>query len=99
MIDPGKPIQSASAKQREMNGKSQRTETRIGADIARGLFAADMLFARRKRQNEAASPLGIYRLTRKSARHLAQEFLTGRKQPDIGPAEIQPVAQRLTFAR
>src|ERR1700730_19016774 len=81
-----------------MNRKRKAGETRIGADIGSCLVAPDMLLACRKGQNEAAPSRGIYRFAAESPRHLAQIFVFGGEEPDIGAAEIQAIADGLSFA-
>ena len=54
MIEPRQPGQAFLAQQRQMDGEGQGAEAGIGADIAGGLFAADMLLAGGKRQHIAA---------------------------------------------
>ena len=56
-----------------------------------------MLFACRQRQNEATCAIGIDRLTSQAPRHLADIFVLGGKQANIGTAEIQAIANRLAF--
>ena len=57
-----------------------------------------MLLARRKRQHEAALALGIDGLAGEAAGHLPDMLLAAGEQADIGPAELQPDADRLAFA-
>ena len=58
-----------------------------------------MLFARGKRQHEAALALGVHRLAAQPARHLANVFrITDGKQPQIRPAKLQADAERLPLA-
>src|SRR5665213_442601 len=80
-----------------MDAEGERAEAGIGADIAGGLFPADMLLAGRKREDEAALARGIHGFAAQPPRHLAEEFLPGREQAHIGTAEIKPIADRLAF--
>src|SRR3546814_5427869 len=52
MVDRGEPAQPGFAEQGHVDAESQRAKPGIGADIARRLLAADMLFARRERRSE-----------------------------------------------
>ncbi len=56
-----------------------------------------MLLAGRQRQHEPAPPVLVDGLAAKPAGHLADEFLPCGEQPEIGTAEIEPVADRLPF--
>src|SRR3546814_4847122 len=79
---------------------STRTDTRFPYTTlfrSRGLFAPDMLLARRERQHEATLAVGIDGLAAQPPRHLANIFLLAPEQPDIRPAELQPDADRLAF--
>ena len=57
-----------------------------------------MLLAGRQGEDEAALALGVDGLAGKPPGHLADEFLAGREQADIGPAELQADADRLALA-
>ena len=57
-----------------------------------------MLLAGRQREHEAAIAVGIDGFTAEPSRHLADEFLAGGHQADIGAAEIEAVADRLALA-
>src|SRR5947208_4598503 len=81
-----------------MDRKGEGAQAGIRADVARRLFAADVLFARRERQHPAAPSLGIGGLADEPTRHLPDKFLAAGEQPDIGAAEIERVAKRLALA-
>ena len=81
-----------------MHRERQRTQARIGANIRCRLVAANMLFARRQRENKAALAIGIDSFAAQTPGHLAQKLFARGKQADIRPAEIQTIAQRLAFA-
>ena len=57
-----------------------------------------MLLARREGQDEAALALGVDRLAAQPAGHLTDVLLAAGEQAEIGPAELEPVADRLAFA-
>ena len=69
----------------------------VRADIRGGLFAADMLLARREGENEAAATFGIEGLARETARELANKFIARGDHSDEGPAITWSHAQALTF--
>src|SRR5690606_27086331 len=98
MVDRRQLAQPRFAEQRHVDAERQRAKPRVGADIARRLFTADMLLARRERQHEAALAIGVDGLAAEAPRHLADIFSLARKEADIGPAELQADADRLTFA-
>ena len=99
MIEPRQSGEAFFAQQGKMDRESKAAQPGIGADIAGGLLAADMLFAGGKRQHIAAAAFGIHCFAGEAARHLPQIFFTRRKEPDIRPAEIEAVADRLPFGR
>ena len=97
VIDARQPLQADAAEQRQVDREGERAEAGVGADVRRRLLAADVLLARRQRQHEPRLPLastvsphrpGICRTN----------FRASRKQADIGPAEIQRIADRLALA-
>ena len=57
-----------------------------------------MLLAGRKGQHEAALALGVDGLAGQPPGHLPDMLLAAREQADIGPAELQPDADRLALA-
>ena len=56
-----------------------------------------MLLASRERQHPAAAAVAVDGLADQPAGHLADVFLAGREQPDIGAAEGQRIADRLAL--
>ena len=81
-----------------MDREGEGAEAGIGADVRGRLFAADVLLAGRKRQHEALPPVGVHGPAAQPARRLAHIFVAGGEQAEIGPAEIQAVADRLALA-
>src|ERR1700709_879189 len=81
-----------------MHREGERAEARVGADVRRRLLAADMLLACRERQHKAALAVGIHGLADQAARHLPHVLFFSRKQADVGTAEAEAVANRLTLA-
>ena len=63
-----------------MDAEGQRAEAGIGADVAGRLLTPDMLFARRKRQHEAALSFGIDRFAAQASRHLPHELFAATEQ-------------------
>src|SRR5262245_25645919 len=56
-----------------MNGRRQRAERLVGADVGRSLFAADVLLPSGEREDEAALSCSVNGLPCKSPGHLANE--------------------------
>src|ERR1700710_2827842 len=81
-----------------MDGESEAAQAGIRANIAGRFFAADVLLAGREREHVAALAGGVDGLAAQAAGHLAEIFLPGREQADIGAAEIEAVADRLALA-
>ena len=78
----GHLAQAFLAQQAKMNGGGQRAQRLVGADVRGGLLAADVLFARRQRQAEAAPALGVGGLPGEPAGHLADDiFRAWRSRP------------------
>src|SRR3546814_4980536 len=55
MVDRRQVAQPRLAEQGHVDREGERAQAAVGADVARGLFAPDMLLARRERQHEARS--------------------------------------------
>ena len=97
MVEPRQPRRPGLAEQCQVNRKGERAQPRIGADIARGALAPDVLLAGREGQHPAAPAFGVDGLADEPARHLPHELVAGREQTEIRPAEIERVAERLPF--
>src|SRR5271166_2183545 len=82
-----------------MDGKSERTEPRIGADVAGGLLAPDVLLAGRQGQHPAAPAVGVDGLADETPRHLTNKLFPAGEQAEMGPAEIEGIPERLTLRR
>src|SRR6516225_9931327 len=82
-----------------MNCKSERTESRIGADVAGGPLASDVLLAGRQGQHPAAPSVGVDALAGETSWHLADKLVPAGEQAEMGSAEIERVAERLPFGR
>ena len=98
VVGCGQRPQALLAEQRHMDRERQRAEAGIGADVARRFLAAEVLLARREREDEAAPALGIDGLSAQAAGHLPHELLARREEADVRPAELQPHSERLAFA-
>ena len=98
MVQQGQLFQPLASQQRHMRREGQRAQAGIGTDIGRRLVTADMLFAGRQRQHEPAISVGVNGLPAQTPWHLADQFLRAGKQANIGPAEIEAVADGLALA-
>ena len=72
------------AQERKVDRKGQRDQSRVRADVTRGLLAADMLLAGRQGEDEAAAPVFVDRLAAQATRHLAHKALARRHQAEVG---------------
>ena len=77
-----------------MYRKGQRTQARVGADVARRFFAADVLFSGRQGQHPATPAVDIDGFSHQPAGHLADVFVPGGEQPHARPTEIERIANR-----
>src|SRR3546814_20199582 len=90
MVDRRQVAQPRLAEQGHVDREGERAQAAVGADVARGLFAPDMLLARRERQPEATLAVGIDGLAAQPPRQLANIFLLAPKQPDNHPPHYHP---------
>uniref|UniRef100_A0A0N4ZVR4 PE-PGRS family protein n=1 Tax=Parastrongyloides trichosuri TaxID=131310 RepID=A0A0N4ZVR4_PARTI len=97
VVEQGHLAQASLAQQAHVDGEGQAAEARVGADVRRGLVAADVLLARGQGQDEAATAVGVHGFTAVAAGRLAQQLLAGGEQADVGTAKVQGVADRLAF--
>ena len=87
-----------AAEPAQVDHARERVQRLGGADVVRGLLAADVLLARLQREHEAAAAVDVGRLARDPARHAADVVLLGGEEAEARPAEVQPVAERLALA-
>ena len=85
------------AHQRQVDRRAQGQQALVGADVAGGLFAADVLLAGLQRQHPAAAAAAIDGLADQPAGHAADELLAAGHDAQVRPAEGHRVAQRLPF--
>ena len=72
-----------------MDGKRQRAEATIRADVRRRLFTADMLFACGQREHEPALTIGVHRFAAHPTRHLPHQLLTAGEQSNMRAAKVE----------
>ena len=88
----------AAAEPGQVDDAGERVQRLRGADVRGRFLAADVLLARLQRQHEAAAAVDVDGLAGDPARHPAQVLLAGGEQAERGPAEVEPVAERLALA-
>ena len=92
LVDP------LAAEPAQVDHARERVQRLRGADVVRGLLAADVLLARLQREHEAAAAVDVGRLARDPARHAAEVGLLGGEEAEARAAEVEPVAERLALA-
>ena len=80
-----------------MNCEGKRAQSGIGADVAGGPFAPNVLLTGRQGQDPAPPASCVDRLPDEAPRHLADEPVAGGEQPDMRSAETERVAERLAL--
>ncbi len=90
-------LQTAPAHRRHVDGRGERDQTLVGADVRRGLLAADVLLARGEREHEAAPPFAVVGDADEPARYLARVLLARGEETDVGAAERERHAERLAL--
>src|SRR5205085_8172244 len=88
-------LQTCAPHRRHVDGRGERDETFVGADVRGGLLASYVLLTRGEREDEAASALPVVSNTGEAARHLSRVLLTRGEQPDVWAAEGDGHAERL----
>src|SRR5262249_28754202 len=82
---------------RHEDAAHQGNKSLVRADVRCRLLAADMLLARRQRQDESALAVTVASLTDEPTRHLANILVAGGDYAAVGTAESQRYAERLRF--
>ena len=81
-----------------MDHRRQRVQRLRRADVVGRLLAADVLLAGLQGEDEAAAAVDVLGFARDPPRH-APDLLLGRaEEAEGGPAEVEPVAERLALA-
>ena len=93
----GRFAQALRAEQREVDRRSQGEQALVRADVARGLFAADVLLAGLQREHEAALAAAVDRLAGDAARHAADELLAAGHDAEVRAAVLHRRAERVAF--
>ena len=95
MIHLRQACEPGFAKQRHVNGERQGNQARVGANVRRRLFAANMLFARRQRQHKTTAVIGINSFAAQTTGHLTDELLLRGKEPHTRATKGCRASQRL----
>ena len=69
----------------------------VGADVARGFFAADVLLAGLQREDEAAFAAAVDGFAGDAAGHAADEFFAAGHDAEVGAAVLHGRAERVAF--
>ena len=84
--DARRGAQPALTHEREVHGRGDRGDRLVGADVAGGLLAADVLLACLQRVHEAASAVRVARFADEASGHLPDEGLTGGEDAEVRAA-------------
>ncbi len=91
----GELAQALLAVDGEEDGDHHGDERLVGADVAGGLLAADVLLAGGEGEDEAALAVHVVGLADEAAGHLAQEFFLAGDDAAVGAAEAEGYAEGL----
>ena len=90
--------QARSAHAGQIHGAGHGAQTRIGADVGHGLFAADVLLAGGQGEHEGALARVVHRIAHQTARQVARMKLLRVAMSEVGAAERLGQAEALAFA-
>ena len=96
--DPRGCPQRARTHEREVDGRGDRRDRLVGADVGRRLLAADVLLPGLERVHEAPGPVRVDGLPDDPTRHLPHQRVAATHDPEVRPAERERDAKRLPFA-
>src|SRR5204862_4239204 len=83
---------------REIDEPAEREQRLVRGDVRGGLLPPDVLLPGLQGEDIAALARGVYRLADDAPRHAADELISCREEPVVGPAEGREVARGLSFA-
>src|SRR5690606_23323495 len=86
-----------AAEPREVDDAGQGVEHLGGADVVRGLLAADVLLARLEGEHESAPAVDVARLPGDPPGHAPDVLGRGGEEPERGAAEVESVAEGLAL--
>ena len=94
----GDVAQPVRPERREIDGRRERAQRLVGADVARGLVAPDVLLSRAQRHDVGAPALDVGRPADEPPGHLADEVRRAARRPRYGPPYCERDAERLALA-
>ena len=94
----GRFLKTLRSLQRQVNRRPQGKQALVGADVAGGFVSTNVLFTRLQSQYPTSIALPIRGLTCNPPRHASDKRFATSHDAQIRPAELQRVAQWLTFA-
>ena len=83
---------------RQVDGRGEREQRLVRADVRGGLLAPDVLLPRAERHDERPSPVEVGRDAHQAARDLADERIRAGDDAEVRAAEVERDAQRLALA-
>src|SRR4051794_29096650 len=89
--------EALGTKEREVDRGAEGEEALVGADVAGGFFAADVLLAGLQREDEAALAAAVDCFTRDAAGHAADKFFSAGHDAEVGAAVLHRGAKRVAF--
>ena len=90
-------FQALRAEQGEVDRGAEGEQALVRADVARGLFAADVLLAGLQREDEAAFAAAVDGFAGDAARHAADELFAAGHDAEVRAAILHRRAERLAF--
>src|SRR5439155_5104162 len=81
----------------EIDGRCQRDQSFVRADIRSRFLTTNVLFAGRQRQHESSTALLVVSFADQTSRNLPRIFITRGEQSDVGSAKRNRHAKRLSF--
>ena len=95
----GDVAQAVRAHGRDVDRRREREQGLVGADVAGGLLAPDVLLARAKGHHERPLPVQVRGHAHQPAGDLADERVGAGEDPEVRAAVLERDAQRLALAR
>src|SRR5262249_47834479 len=85
------------AEERQIDRCAEGEEALVGADVARGFFAADVLFAALERENEAAFAAAVNGFAGDAAGHAADKAFAAGHDPEVRAPVLHGGPERMAF--
>ena len=94
----GHVVQPVRPERRDVDRGGQRAQRLVGADVAGGLVAPDVLLARAQGHDVRAPAVDVRGAAHEPAGHLAHEVRPSRQEAEVRTAVLERDAQRLALA-